>query len=142
MSRAPHILVVDDEPGIVRVLCAVLEDAGYHPDPAGDGRAALERARASVPDLVLLDYLMPHLDGRETLRAIRKEPTLAKLPVVMMSGVAESIIQRKCQGAFDAFLRKPFGLDDLLDVIARLLPSPRKAEPRNASSAKRARSSR
>lgn len=127
MSRAPHILVVDDEPGIVRVLCAVLEDAGYRTESAGNGVAALELARTSTPDVVLLDYVMPRLDGSDTLRVLRRDDTLAKVPVVMMSGVPESMVRRKSKGAYDAFLRKPFGLDDLLDVVAKLLPKPRKA---------------
>lgn len=126
MSRARHILVVDDEPGVVRVLCAVLEDAGYRTESAGDGVAALELARTSTPDVVLLDYVMPRLDGSETLRLVRKDAALSKVPVVMMSGVPESMVQRRSRGGYDAFLRKPFGLDDLLDVVAKLLAKPRK----------------
>lgn len=120
MSRAHHILIVDDEPGTVRVLGAVLEDAGYRVDTASDGRAALEALQARAHDIVLLDFLMPHLDGCETLRAIKKDRTLSAVRVVMMSGVAESIIRRRSRVAFDGFLRKPFGLDELLAIVNEL----------------------
>ena len=117
MSRLESILIVDDEPGTVRVLASVLEDAGYRVDVASDGRAALEQLDARPVHLVLLDYLMPNLDGCETLRAIRKDPRTASLPVIMMSGMAESMIERRCRSAYDLFLRKPFSLDDLLAAV-------------------------
>ena len=117
MKRALHVLVVDDEPGIVRVLGAVLEDAGYAVNSANNGRVALELLESAPHHVVLLDYVMPQLDGCETLRAIRESPKFSAVPVIMMSGVAESIVRRRCRGAYEAFLRKPFGLDELLGAV-------------------------
>ena len=117
MKPPAQVLVVDDEPGTLRVLGAVLEDEGYAVETASSGRAALERIEASPRDLVLLDFLMPQLDGADTLRAIRRAPRGDGVRVVMMSGVAESIVRRRCRGAYEAFLRKPFGLDELLGAV-------------------------
>lgn len=114
------ILIVDDESGIVDVLGAVLTDAGYHVDGAGNGREALAKIAESHPDLVLLDLEMPVLDGPETLRALRADEARSRLPVLMMSGLTESIVKRRCRG-YQAFLRKPFTLDELLATVAKLL---------------------
>lgn len=114
------ILVVDDEAGIVDVLSAVLQDVHCRVAGAGDGEEALVQLRASVPDLVVLDLEMPVLDGAETLRAIRKDPRLVTLPVILMSGLPETTIKRRGRG-YDAFLRKPFSLEELLQTIEALL---------------------
>ena len=114
------ILVVDDEPGIVDVLSAVLEDAGHRASGASNGQEALSKLKASLPDVVLLDVEMPVLDGGATLSAMKADPRLSSIPVLMMSGIAESMVKRRCRG-YDAFLRKPFSLDDLLDAVNSLL---------------------
>lgn len=114
------ILVVDDEPGIVDVLIAVLDDAGHRASGAANGQEALSKLKASPPDLMLLDVEMPVLDGGATLSAMKADPRLSSVPVLMMSGIAESMVKRRCRG-YDAFLRKPFSLDDLLDATEALL---------------------
>lgn len=119
-KRTRTILVVDDEPGTVEVMLAVLSDARYRVTGAHNGREALAAMTAEVPDLVLLDLLMPVLDGAETLRAIRAAPEYAKVGVVMMSGMADTMVRRRCRG-HDAFLRKPFALDALLSTIEQVL---------------------
>jgi CheY-like chemotaxis protein len=117
------ILVVDDEPGIVDVLIAVLEDAGHRASGAANGEEALSKLKASLPELMLLDVEMPVLDGPATLGMMKADPRLSSLPVLMMSGVTESMVKRRCRG-YDAFLRKPFSLDELLDAVDRLLSRP------------------
>jgi CheY-like chemotaxis protein len=119
-ARRSTILVVDDEPGIVDVMIAVLEDAGHDASGANNGREALSKLEASQPDLLLLDLEMPVLDGAATLSAMKANPRLASVPVLMMSGITESMVKRRCRG-YDAFLRKPFSLDDLLDTLDTLL---------------------
>lgn len=114
------ILVVDDEPGIVDVLIAVLEDAGHRASGAANGQEALAKLKASVPNVVLLDVEMPVLDGGSTLSAMKADIRLASVPVLMMSGIAESMVKRRCRG-YDAFLRKPFSLEELLDAVEGLL---------------------
>lgn len=127
-TQRGSILIVDDESGIVDVLSAVLTDAGYRVDGAGNGRDALAKIAECHPDLVLLDLEMPVLDGPETLRALRADAARSRLPVLMMSGLTESIVKRRCRG-YQAFLRKPFTLDELLGTVAKLLKA---SAPRTA----------
>jgi len=115
------ILVVDDEYAIVDALQALLEDEGYTVISASDGREALERLRETTPDLVLLDLMMPEMDGRETLRVIRADPALAHLPVVVMSAAKHALARMPAHEA-SATLPKPFAVERLLEVIERLLP--------------------
>jgi CheY-like chemotaxis protein len=136
-SKQPRrsILVVDDEQGIVEVLVAVLGDAGHRALGATNGKDALAKLEASMPELVLLDLEMPVMDGAHTLKALRSDARYAGLPVIMMSGIPESMVKRRCPGA-DAVLRKPFALDELLATIERLLPAPRAARPARRRSAR------
>ena len=126
---APRILVVDDEPGTVDVMLAVLSDAHYLATGVADGRDALASMASELPDLVLLDFIMPVMDGGETLRAMRATSNLAKVPVIIMSGLPEAMVKRKCR-KYDAFLRKPFALDELLTAVERLV---RQDAPRRPS---------
>lgn len=119
---APRILVVDDEPGTVDVMIAVLTDARYVVTGVADGRAALASMASMAPDLVLLDFVMPVMDGGETLRTMRASAELATVPVVVMSGLPEAIVKRKCR-KYEDFLRKPFSLDELLATVRRLTPA-------------------
>ena len=112
------ILVVDDEPAIRELILAVLEDEGYEVIGAGSAFRALELLPRERPDLVLMDIMMPEMDGREALRRMREQPDLARIPVVMMSAAyaPDRIGQR-----FSAFLSKPFDLDHLLDTVSSIL---------------------
>jgi CheY-like chemotaxis protein len=130
-ARRRSILVVDDEGGTIDVLIAVLADAGYVATGASNGQEALAQLRGTLPDLVLLDLEMPVLDGAGTLRAIAADPRLAALNVVLMSGIPESMVKRRCRG-HRAFLRKPFSLDELLETVAELA---RPATPNGAARA-------
>jgi len=114
------ILVVDDEPGTVEVLVAVLQDAGFEAVGVTSGREAADTLAGGAFDLVLLDFVMPAPDGTDTLVAIRKRSRLAHIAVVMMSGIPESMVNRRCRG-YSAFLRKPFSLEDLLSTVRRFL---------------------
>jgi CheY-like chemotaxis protein len=115
------ILVVDDEFGITEALISLLADEGYHVVAAVNGEQGLEKLAGLNPDLVLIDFMMPVMDGVAMLKAIRSDPKYERLAVVMMSGVAESVVRRECDG-YSAFLRKPFRADLVLSTIARLLP--------------------
>ena len=122
---APRILVVDDEPGTVDVMLAVLTDARHQVAGVADGRDALAHMASDVPDLVLLDFVMPVMDGAATLKSMRANGDLAKVPVIVMSGLPEGMVKRKCS-RYEAFLRKPFSLDELLATVERLLGRPRR----------------
>jgi CheY-like chemotaxis protein len=117
-DRLLKILVVDDEPAIRELIVAVLEDEGYVAIGAHSGSKALELVVNEQPDLVLLDIMMPEMDGREAYRRIRLLPDAGRVPVVMMSAAYSA--DRTPQGVA-GFLPKPFDLEHLLALIASAL---------------------
>jgi CheY-like chemotaxis protein len=117
-KREPTILVVDDEPLIRGVLVAVLRDEGYAVVTANDGHAALEMVRQQAPALVLMDVMMPRMDGRSAFRAMRDLAHANGLPVILMSAMARPA---DLDPEITAFLRKPVDLQDLLALVARVL---------------------
>jgi len=123
------VLVVDDEFGTVEVLVAALEDAGYRVLTAANGRRALERLEENKPDLVVSDFMMPLMDGAALVGAIRSNPQFRDIPVIMMSAAPETALRKQVDG-YEAFLRKPFRVPALLELIASLLNPPRSSSPR------------
>ncbi len=113
------LLVVDDEDGILDALGEALSDEGYHVLMARNGKDGLKRVSETLPDLILLDYMMPVLDGREMLKALQAEPAWRNIPVVLMSAMPRSSLPPDCVPT--SFLRKPFNLDTLLTELERLL---------------------
>jgi len=114
------ILVVDDEPLIREVVAILLEDEGYAVVTADDGRAAVDVVERETPALVLMDVMMPRLDGPAAFRAMREHPHGEAIPVILMSAMAEPA---DLDPEITAFVRKPLDLDQLLTLIARLLTS-------------------
>jgi DNA-binding response OmpR family regulator len=116
-----RILVVDDDPAIRQLLTDVLEMEGYEVGVAVDGLAAVREVRASAPDFVILDVMMPGLDGfgvLSTIRALPGEP----VPVLMLTAAAEQdASSRAWAGGVDYYLAKPFTADAVLDVIDGVL---------------------
>lgn len=114
------VLVIDDEFGIAEVIEMALEDEGHRVIAAVNGEQGLERLAEAAVDLVLLDYMMPILDGPGVLRAMRAEPVLRLIPVVLMTSLDEATARRGCEG-FVAFLRKPFRIEALVRTVAAAL---------------------
>ena len=112
------ILVVDDEPLIRSVVVDLLRDEGYEVVTADDGHAALEMVQQEAPSLVLMDVMMPRMDGRAAFRAMRTHAQGDGLPVILMSAMAEPA---DLDPGITAFLRKPIDLQQLLALVARLL---------------------
>lgn len=115
------VLVVDDEFGIAEVLDTLLTGEGHRVVTAHNGRRALEQLAQARPDAVLLDYMMPVLDGVGVMRAVQADPALAGLPVVFMSSLPEAAISEHVSG-YAAFLRKPFRIAEVLGALGRVLP--------------------
>ena len=120
-DAAARILVVDDVPENVRLLEAVLEANGYDVVSASDGRGALELASSAAPDLVLLDVMMPELDGHAVCRQLRAQEETAVLPVIMLTASEGSEKRTAIEAGADDFIPKPFNRDELLTRIRSLL---------------------
>lgn len=117
-SDRPHVLIVDDEPNIRAILAEVFEEAGWTTALARDGIVALDVARLRRPDLMVVDLMMPRMDGETFTRAARSIPDLADVPVIVAS--AGTHVDLAAVGA-DAFLAKPFDLDEVLALAESLL---------------------
>lgn len=118
------ILIVDDEYSIVESITDLLTDEGYRVVAAANGREALDQIGAVRPDLVLCDIMMPVMDGRALLAALRADPALARLPVIMMSAAAAPLRPEEADGV--PVLKKPFEIDLLLAHLReRLSDRPR-----------------
>ncbi len=123
-----RILVVEDEPRILAFVARGLEAEGFAVDAAEDGADALERARRSRPDFVVLDLLLPRVDGLTVLRELKRERP--ELPVLVLSARAD--LPTKLRGfelGANDYLAKPFAFDELIARIRAQLRRPERAEP-------------
>ena len=123
-----RILIVDDDPAIRGLLVELLTDEGYQTLQAADGLEAIERARASSPSLVLMDLMLPVLDGAAATRTLKAEASTARIPIIAMSAGANLRLQADTLPA-DGVLAKPFDLDELLAEVAIQLRRSSRAEP-------------
>ncbi|HEX9888068.1 MAG TPA: response regulator [Nitriliruptorales bacterium] len=117
----PKVLAVDDDPVIQRLLQVNLEMEGYEVELASDGEEALEKARAFLPDVVLLDIMMPKKDGWQVCAELKQDPDLKDVPVIFLSARAQDLdVQRGTELGAEAYITKPFDPIDLLDLVAEL----------------------
>jgi DNA-binding response OmpR family regulator len=109
------VLIVDDEPGICDIICLNLENEGYETECAQSGYSALERIKASPPDLIVLDIMMPEIDGWEVLSHIKGDPATSDIPVILLSAKSEEISKLLGfkLGAQD-YVTKPFSVKELI----------------------------
>jgi two-component system response regulator MprA len=111
-----RVLVVDDEPMVRETLGQVLSDEGYVVDLAVDGKTALDKVHSARPDAILLDLMMPGMNGRQFLQALRDDPTYQTIPVLIMTAVHGLEISATF-GPLEV-VEKPFNVDDLLNKVA------------------------
>jgi two-component system, cell cycle response regulator DivK len=122
VERGVHILLVDDDSASLSVHRAVLEAAGFCVGTASDGPSALRASRARKPHLILLDLMMPGMDGGEVLRRLRKDERTRTVPVVALTGVPEWLQDHRDAAAdFDGILLKPVPDDVLIQETWRLI---------------------
>ena len=114
------ILVVDDESANADVLSLILTDEGYQVFCASNGKHGLERVAELRPDLVILDFMMPVMDGAEMGQVLRANEATQSIKILMNSSMGEAAV-RKHFDSYDAFLRKPYSFDVALAVIRKLL---------------------
>ena len=118
----PNIVIADDYEDNRELLRLILEPAGYRISEARDGRECVARVRAELPDLVMIDLLMPEMSGWQVLSELRSDARTSKIPCVAITAFAAASDEESARAAgFDDYLSKPYNAKDLLNIVARLL---------------------
>lgn len=129
MSR--KVLVVDDEQDVLELLTYNLKQAGYEVLSAEDGKEALWKVRVYSPDIIVLDIMLPIIDGLEVCKTLKKDPQNSKIPIIMLTARAnESDRIKGFESGADDYLVKPFSVRELILRIKRLLESDSKKSPK------------
>lgn len=117
-----RVLVVDDDPIILRLLQLNLELEGHEVETAANGRQALDRVHDIDPDLILLDVMMPEIDGFRVCEQLRADDRTRDIPIVFLSAKAQATdIDRGTAAGGDAYVTKPFDPQELVELIERLV---------------------
>jgi len=133
MDRQPYILVVDDDPDILDNIITVLETQPYRLNTARDGRQCLDIIKHEVPDLLILDLLMPRMDGWGVIREMRTEPRLANVPIMVLTTVVEDASRRRYEletgmaMEVQQYIQKPVAPAELIRRVEKLLKVERHA---------------
>ncbi len=131
-TKVDRILVVDDAPDNVLLIETILEEEGYEISSADNGFSALSQIDKSPPDLLLLDVMMPGMDGYEVTKRIREKPELPFIPILLITAHdSASVVQGLDLGA-DDFIRKPVEMDELLARVRSLLRLKHSVDERNS----------
>jgi CheY-like chemotaxis protein len=115
-----YILAVDDSPDNLTLLEIVLDDPRYDLELLESGQAALEKVSQKVPDLILLDVMMPEMDGLEVTRRIRQDDSLPHIPIVLLTAYDQVNVSAGFDAGADDFIRKPFDIDELQTRVRSL----------------------
>ena len=116
------ILIVDDDPDVLYTVEAILKKEGYDVEKANGGSEALEHLKTSTPELILLDVMMPDIDGWGVLKEIRNDERLKDIPIIMItSRTGQKHRDRANKIGVNVYLGKPFGEEELLNNIQSLL---------------------
>jgi DNA-binding response OmpR family regulator len=115
------ILLVEDDRSIRRYLEVILQRAGYSVIAAADGLEAMKAALANVIDAVVTDAIMPHLNGYELCRFLRRHPKYSRMPVILLSGLERADSSHEAEDRADVYLSKPVRPEELTGCLARLL---------------------
>ena len=118
------VLIVDDHPDVCRVVSRLVRTIGHRADSANGGEGALEYLRDHVPDLVILDAMMPRIDGMQVLKSIRTDPRTREVPVVMFTALSDPEFKSRAleEGANDFWVKGQFNLEQFDQGIQGLLP--------------------
>ncbi|UCG66913.1 MAG: response regulator [Deltaproteobacteria bacterium] len=126
-EKKTKVLVVDDEPDVVEMLKMVLENASYEVVSAFDGRRGIEKAKKEKPDVIVLDLMMPEMDGFEACKAMKHDPELKRVPILVLTAIGQHISHTKYARDLglglesDDYIDKPVDPTVLLKRIATLL---------------------
>jgi excisionase family DNA binding protein len=122
-GAGPVVLIVDDDEGLREYVRTRLEAEGYAVREAASAEAGLQVLEEATPDLVLLDVMMPEVDGWEMLRLVQERHGVGTIPVVMFSGKADAPADEAASRGAQGFIGKPFDPQELVDQTKQLLPS-------------------
>jgi CheY-like chemotaxis protein len=126
-DKAPRVLVIDDQESATHILESLLRRRGYAVRTVNDSRKALKAAREFVPQVVLLDIAMPHMNGYEVARRIRAEPTLKEVPIIAVTAFGHEEHRKRAEAAgIDHQVLKPTDIDALEGVVQELLQQSRR----------------
>ena len=121
-EKIKKILVVDDEPDVASLLTLMLKSQGYEVITAGDGQDALEKARSEKPDLIVLDIMLPKLDGYRVARMLKFDENFSHIPIIMVTAkIQEKDKKIGIETGADAYVTKPFDTTALLEKIKESL---------------------
>ena len=122
--QTAKVLVIDDEPEITDIVETFLTEAGYLVNVENSSRNAAAKARQFKPDVVLLDIMMPYMDGYQTCQAIKQDPELANVPIIFLTGKDRTDdMGRSFKVGGDMFIKKPFSCERLLEIINLVIMS-------------------
>ena len=127
MDRPPFILIVDDDPDILEGILTILESQPYRLATARDGKKCMEMIEHEVPDLLILDLLMPRMDGWGVIREMRSNPRYTGVPIMVLTTVIEDASRRRYEletgMAMDVqeYIQKPARPADLIDRVEKML---------------------
>lgn len=116
------ILLIDDEPELVRAVTVRFKASGYEVIPAFDGQEGIDKAQEFKPDLVLLDIVMPEMDGYEVCKRLKSNPDTKDIPILIFTAYDQRDLEQKCilAGA-NVIIMKPFETDELLESVNKFL---------------------
>jgi len=122
LNERPKVLIAEDEETIVESLSFLMEKEGYDVSVATDGRTAISMIARDIPDMVLLDVMMPVCDGFEVVRAARNDPNTRQMPIMMLTAKTREVDRRKgLELGVDDFVTKPFSTRDVVSRVKALL---------------------
>jgi CheY-like chemotaxis protein len=127
MGDIPRILIVDDDPDILDGILMILDSQDYQLQTARDGVTCMEKLGEEVPDLLILDLLMPRMDGWGVIREVRKNPRYANMPIMILTTVIEDASRRRYELEtgysmdIQAYIEKPAKPNELINQVEKLL---------------------
>ena len=122
------ILTVDDEERVLQLINDILSSKGYDVLTAGNGKEAIRKSKKSLPDLIIMDIMMPDLDGAEAVKLLKEDPSTKDIPILFLSGIimkeeGKPDMDINVGGDFYSALSKPFGAQELLTAVDKVLES-------------------
>ena len=118
---AKKILVVDDEPDVLKILLLRLKKTGYEVIGARDGQEALDMARQIIPDLIVLDFHLPDMNGDEVARILKEDKILRNIPIILISATISSVAERAKECGANGYIAKPFEPKELIGAVKKIL---------------------